>query len=217
MVVLHRNTLLAFLAIAVVPVLVSCTSSTPTPTFTPVPPPTPTTTPTPLPTAAPTAAPKPTPTLTLQDQLLQELVDARATATALTPTPAPPPTSTADTTFYAPFASVPAGGGCASTPAASEFVLFPGWEVLEAATAAVQGEHSGRVESEFVLDLGEFNGVRVLASESTTGVWKTPDRAHLSITISRQGLPSVEIDGRTVEIPDYSETHEVSSSEMMYT
>ena len=94
-------------------------------------------------------------------------------------------------------------------PTASEFVLFSGWEVLEAATAAVQGEHSGRVESEFVLDLGEFDGVKVLASESTTGVWKTPDRAHLSITLSRQGLPSVEIDGRTVEIPEYSETYEV--------
>ena len=94
-------------------------------------------------------------------------------------------------------------------PTASEFLLFPGWEVLEAATAAVQGEHSGRVESEFVLDLGEFDGVKILASESTTGVWKTPDRAHLSITISRQGVPSVEIDGRTVEIPEYSETYEV--------
>ena len=94
-------------------------------------------------------------------------------------------------------------------PTASEFVLFSGWEVLEAATAAVQGEHSGRVESEFVLDLGEFDGVRILASESTTGVWKTPGRAHLNITHSRQGVPSVEIDGRTVEIPDYSETYEV--------
>ena len=31
----------------------------------------------------------------------------------------------------------------------------------------------------------------------------------MSITISRQGLPSVEIDGRTVEIPEYSETYEV--------
>ena len=77
------------------------------------------------------------------------------------------------------------------------------------ATAAVQGEHSGRVESEFVLDLGEFDGVKVLLSESTTGVWKTPDRAHLSITISRQGVASVEIDGRTVEIPEYSYTYEV--------
>ena len=94
-------------------------------------------------------------------------------------------------------------------PTASEFVLFPGWEVLEAATATGQGEHSGRVESEFVLDLGEFNGVRAVLSESTTGVWKTPDRAHLSTTISRQGLPSIEIDGRTVEIPDFSYTYEV--------
>ena len=77
------------------------------------------------------------------------------------------------------------------------------------ATAAIQGEHSGRVESEFVLDLGEFDGVKAVLSESTTGVWKTPDRAHLSITFSRQGLPSVEIDGRTIEIPDHSETYEV--------
>ena len=94
-------------------------------------------------------------------------------------------------------------------PTASEFVLFPGWEVLEAATAAVQGEHSGHVESEFVLDAGEFNGVKILLSESTTGVWKTPGRAHLSITVSRQGAASVEIDDRTVEIPEYSYTYEV--------
>ncbi len=92
MVVQHRNTLLAFLAITVVPALIACTSSTPTPTFTPIPPPTPTTTPTPLPTATPTSIP----TLRLQDQLLHELVAARATATAvaLIPTPTPAPAST---------------------------------------------------------------------------------------------------------------------------
>ena len=94
-------------------------------------------------------------------------------------------------------------------PTASEFALHPDWEVFELATAAVQDEHSGRVESEFVLDLGEFDGVKVLLSESTTGVWKTPGRAHLSTTISRQGVASVEIDGRTVEIPEYSYTYEV--------
>ena len=94
-------------------------------------------------------------------------------------------------------------------PTASEFVLHPDWEIFELATAAVQGEHSGRVESEFVLDVGEFDGVKVLLSESTTGVWQTPDRAHLSITVSRQGVASVEIDGRTVEIPEYSYTYEV--------
>ena len=99
-VVLHRSTLLALLAIAVIPALIACTSSTPRPTFTPIPPPTPTTARTPIPTATPTpiptATPTPIPTLRLQDQLLHELVAARAmaTAVALAPTPTPEPVST---------------------------------------------------------------------------------------------------------------------------
>ena len=80
---------------------------------------------------------------------------------------------------------------------------------MEAAEAAVQGMHSGRVESEFILDLGEVEGVKTVLAESTTGVWETPDSLHLSITVSRQGSPSVEIDGRTIETPNYSLTGEV--------
>ena len=58
--------------------------STPTPTATPQPTAT-------MPSPTPTLIPIPTPTATptLQDQLLHELVTARATATALTPTPTP--------------------------------------------------------------------------------------------------------------------------------
>ena len=204
-----RVALLAFLAIAVVPALVACTSSTPTLTSTPMSPPTPSTTPTPLPTT--------TPTLTLQDQLLHELVAARATATALMSAPTP----TATPPFYAPPISflfrVPPGGGDIEGVPSSEFTRFQGWEVLEAAEAAAQGEHSGRVESEFILDLGEVDGVKTVLAESTTGVWKTPDSLHLSITVSRQGSPSVEIDGRTIETPITASREKSYSLERMYT
>ena len=77
------------------------------------------------------------------------------------------------------------------------------------AVAALESDLSGRVESEFILDLGEVDGVKTVLAESATGVWKTPDSAHLRVTISRQGPPTVEIDGRTIETPDFSMTQEV--------
>ncbi len=79
--------------VALVLALAACQSTpTPSPTLipTPTPSPTPTATATPTPTATPAATPTPTATPTLQDQLLQELVAARAT----TPTPQPTPTAT---------------------------------------------------------------------------------------------------------------------------
>ena len=77
------------------------------------------------------------------------------------------------------------------------------------ATAAVKGEHSGRVESEFTLDLGEVEGTKAVLSQSTSGVWKTPGSAHMRTTFSTQGPPSVEIDGVIVEPPIGSVTQEI--------
>ena len=63
-----------------------------------MPEPTPSPTPSPTPTPAATPLPPPTSTPNLQDQLVQQLLSARATATALTPTPSPPPRPTATAT-----------------------------------------------------------------------------------------------------------------------
>ena len=76
------------------------------------------------------------------------------------------------------------------------------------ARGAVQAKHSGRFESDFTLDFGEVDGVKTVWSESTTGVFQPPGRAHMTVTSRLQGPPSVEIDGRTIETPSYVISYE---------
>ena len=85
------------------------TPSTPTPTATVVP----------SPTLIPTATLIPSPTPNLQDQLLQQLLAARATATALTPTPTP---------LSSPTPRVVAPDDVFVNPSCGPTIPFPGYQ-----------------------------------------------------------------------------------------
>ena len=132
-----------------------------------------------------------------------------ATAVMPSPTPTQVPTATPEPTSTPEPTAMPAPTA-SSTPAPTATPapeLQTAREVLDAATAAVKGAHSGHIESEFTLEV-EIEETKLVLSISVAGVFHTPDRAHLSVTYSIQGPPSVDIDGAKVDIGSQSWTEE---------
>ena len=78
-----------------------------------------------------------------------------------------------------------------------DLVLSAG-DVLDAARVAAIGEHSGRIEGDFTVEV-EYEGTKYVLSMTVDGVFHTPASAHLSVTRSIQHLGSVDMDGSEVD------------------
>ena len=81
-------------------------------------------------------------------------------------------------------------------------------EVLDAATAAVKGSHSGQIEGEFTLE-AEIEEATLVYSMGVVGTFRTPNSAHLSLTHSVQGTGSLDAGGTQVDIGSRTWTEEL--------
>ena len=85
------------------------------------------------------------------------------------------------------------------------------------ATAALENDLSGRIESEFRAGFGESG----FLSETTSGVWETfgpanssfdpylSSRAHFTSLFVREGPHTIEVDGQTLGLPDLNIEQEI--------
>ena len=116
------------------------------------------------------------------------------------------PTAEPATTFISTPVAIPAN---TQTPSPTATIpALSAMEVLDAATAAVKGSHSGQIEGEFTLE-AEIEEATLVYSMGVVGTFRTPNSAHLSLTHSVQGTGSLDAGGTQVDIGSRTWTEEL--------